>query len=82
MPRFLARHKVINKLKEMNLWRETKSHEMNLPVCSRTGDIIEPLLREQWFANSSKLFKICQEAVLDQSLQLIPKFYFKKYFNT
>ena len=73
MPRFTARHKVIEKLKELNLFRGSKSHEMVLPVCSRTGDVIEPLLKEQWFANSSKLFKVCDEAVQRNELELIPK---------
>lgn len=74
MPRFEARFKVIEKLKSMNLLRDINEHEMVLPTCSRTGDIIEPLLKEQWFGKSSQLFKICAEAVEDKSLRLIPEF--------
>jgi valyl-tRNA synthetase len=74
MPRFEARGKVIGKLKSMDLLRGTKDHEMVLPTCSRTGDVIEPLLKEQWFANASKLFKICGEAVNDGRLKLTADF--------
>ena len=74
MPRFEARYKVIEKLKSINMWRESKDHEMTLPTCSRTGDIIEPLLKEQWFVKSSEVFKICGVAVENGSLELIDKF--------
>ena len=46
---------------------------MVLPICSRSGDIIEQLLKEQWFADSKKLFKICEISVKDGSLTLLPK---------
>ncbi len=74
MPRFEARYKVIQRLKSLNLWRESKEHEMTLPTCSRTGDIIEPLLKEQWFVKSSEVFNICGKAVEDGSLKLIAEF--------
>jgi valyl-tRNA synthetase len=71
MPRFEARHKVVERLKSLNLFEEAKDHEMVLPLCSRTGDVLEPLLKEQWFVKASKLFEICGKAVLDGSLELI-----------
>ncbi|CAF0980383.1 unnamed protein product [Brachionus calyciflorus] len=74
VPRFEARLRVIDKLKSLNLLREIKEHEMVLPVCSRTGDIIEPFLKDQWFVKSSQVFKICNESVQDGSLKLIPDF--------
>ena len=74
MPRFEARYKVLEKLKSMNLWRESIDHEMILPTCSRTGDVIEPLLKEQWFAKSAEIFKICKTAVEDGSLKLTADF--------
>jgi valyl-tRNA synthetase len=45
MARFDARFKVIEELKEKNFWIKTSSHEMVLPLCSRTGDVIEPILK-------------------------------------
>ena len=46
---------------------------MVLPICSRTGDVIEPVLKEQWFADSAKLFKICDDAVKSNELKIMPK---------
>ena len=74
MPRFEARYKVIEKLKSLNCWRETQNHEMVLPLCSRSGDVIEPMLREQWFVRSSKVFEICDQSIKSNQLKLIPKF--------
>lgn len=73
MPRFEARHKVIDMLKSKKLWRYCSNHEMVLPICSRTGDVIEPVLKEQWFADSAKLFKICDDAVKSNDLKIMPK---------
>ncbi len=73
MPRFLARHKVLDRLKSVNLLRGSSSHQMTLPLCSRTGDVIEPAVREQWFARSAELFQVCQTAVEKNELEIIPK---------
>lgn len=74
MPRFDARRKVVDRLKEMNLFRSSSDHAMTLPVCSRSNDVIEPILKDQWFVNSAKLFKICGESVKDKRLRLIAGF--------
>lgn len=77
MSRFDARWKVIGKLKALNLWRGQNEHAMSLPTCSRTGDVIEPMLKEQWFARASDLFGVCLEAIEKQQqqplLRLIPE---------
>lgn len=74
MPRFDARDKVIQRLASLGLLREVKDHVMTLPVCSRTGDVIEPILKDQWFVKSSEVFKICSESIQNGSLKLIPEF--------
>ncbi|EMP27873.1 Valyl-tRNA synthetase [Chelonia mydas] len=47
--RFVAREKVVSALKERGLYRGMKDHAMVLPLCSRSGDVIENLLKSQWF---------------------------------
>lgn len=46
---------------------------MSIPLCSRTGDILEPMLKEQWFLNTEKMFQESQNAVRTSILKLIPK---------
>ncbi len=49
MPRFEARFKVIDELKQKKLFKKSTNHEMVLPLCSRIGDVIEPLLKYKYF---------------------------------
>lgn len=55
--RFDARQLVVDALVEKRLFRGRKAHAMSLPVCSRSGDIIEPLLRNQWFVRCDVMAK-------------------------
>ncbi|KAK3524786.1 hypothetical protein QTP86_005463 [Hemibagrus guttatus] len=47
--RFDARERVISALMERKLFRGKTENAMTLPICSRSGDVIEPLLKKQWF---------------------------------
>ena len=48
MPRFEARRAVLAALKEKGLYKETKDNPMVVPICTRSKDIIEPLIKPQW----------------------------------
>ncbi|KAM9307073.1 valine--tRNA ligase, mitochondrial isoform 2-T2 [Pholidichthys leucotaenia] len=79
--RFEARQLVVDALVEKRLFRGKKSHAMTLPVCSRSGDIIEPLLKKQWFVRCGEMAKKAVQAVEDGQLQIIPHFYTKTWKN-
>lgn len=51
LPRYEARTLIIQKLKQFNLLRGSKEHKMSVPICSRTGDVIELLPKLQWYYN-------------------------------
>ena len=34
---------------------ETKKHKLMVPICTRTGQVIEPMLTDQWFVAMSKV---------------------------
>ena len=51
MKRFQARKAVLKSLKNLELYRGTQDNPMVVPVCSRSKDIIEPLLKPQWYVN-------------------------------
>lgn len=55
MKRFHARVKVVQALKEAGLYIETKDNPMQIPVCSRSGDVIEPILKSQWWVDCKPL---------------------------
>ncbi|KAG2185627.1 hypothetical protein INT44_002420 [Umbelopsis vinacea] len=54
--RFEARKYVVEKLQELNVYRGKETdHPMRLAVCSRSGDVIEPLIQPQWYIKCSGL---------------------------
>uniref|UniRef100_A0A3Q3WLM2 Valine--tRNA ligase, mitochondrial n=1 Tax=Mola mola TaxID=94237 RepID=A0A3Q3WLM2_MOLML len=79
--RFDARQLIVDALVEKKLFRGKKSHAMTLPVCSRSGDIIEPLLKKQWFVHCDEMAKKAVQAVEDGQLEIIPHFYTKTWKN-
>ena len=53
-----AREKTVNWLRENNLMVEEKEMEQNVSTAERTGAIIEPLPKLQWFVDVNKEFKL------------------------
>ena len=52
--RFAARKAIVTDLEAQGLLVETKKHKLMVPRCARTGQIIEPMLTDQWFVAMSK----------------------------
>jgi valyl-tRNA synthetase len=49
LDRFVARKAVVADLDAAGLLVETKKHKLMVPRCARTGQVIEPMLTDQWF---------------------------------
>ena len=49
LPRFQARDSVLKYLESQSLLVQVRDHPMSVPICSRSGDIVEPLPKPQWF---------------------------------
>ena len=49
LDRFVARKRVVADLEALGLLVETKKHKLMVPRCARTGQIVEPMLTDQWF---------------------------------
>ncbi|HEY5582335.1 MAG TPA: valine--tRNA ligase, partial [Rhodoferax sp.] len=58
MDRFVARKKIVKDLEALGLLVEVKKHKLMVPRCARTGQIIEPMLTDQWFVAMSKVSPI------------------------
>ena len=54
MDRYEARKAVIEDLKAQGLLVGTKDHKHMVPRVSRTGEVVEPMLSEQWYMAMSK----------------------------
>ncbi|XP_037120247.1 valine--tRNA ligase, mitochondrial isoform X3 [Syngnathus acus] len=79
--RFDARELVVKALVEKELFRGKEEHAMTLPICSRSGDVIEPLLKKQWFIRCHAMAQKAIQAVEDGQLEIIPDFYKKTWKN-
>lgn len=55
MDRFVARKQVVADLEAQGLLAETKKHKLMVPRCARTGQIVEPMLTDQWFVAMTKV---------------------------
>ncbi|KQW66804.1 valine--tRNA ligase [Methylibium sp. Root1272] len=54
LDRFVARKKVVADLEAQGLLVEVKKHKLMVPRCARTGQVVEPMLTDQWFVAVSK----------------------------
>jgi valyl-tRNA synthetase len=54
LDRFVARKRVVADLETQGFLVETKKHKLMVPRCERTGQVVEPMLTQQWFMAMSK----------------------------
>jgi len=54
LDRFAARKAIVAQLDADGALVETKKHKLQVPRCVRTGQIIEPMLTDQWFVAMTK----------------------------
>ncbi|MFO1327999.1 MAG: valine--tRNA ligase [Rubrivivax sp.] len=54
LDRFEARQRVVADLEAQGLLVETRKHRLMVPRCARTGQIVEPMLTDQWFVAMNK----------------------------
>lgn len=55
LDRFVARKKVVADLQAQGLLADTKKHKLMVPRCARTGQVVEPMLTDQWFVAMTKV---------------------------
>jgi len=70
--RYDVRYEILKELEQLGLLRGRENNKMVLSVCSRSGDIIEPVLKPQWWVDCSELAKNALEAVNSKDIVLIP----------
>ncbi|EUB61231.1 Valyl-tRNA synthetase [Echinococcus granulosus] len=80
MKRFEARHAVHRALLERGLYRGESENPMVVPLCSRTKDIIEPLLKPQWYVRCTELAARAVEEVRCGRLGITPTAYVNTWY--
>ncbi|XP_078181531.1 valyl-tRNA synthetase / valine-tRNA ligase (VALRS) [Carex rostrata] len=81
MLRFTAREEVIKALDALGLYRDCQKNEMNLGFCSRSNEVVEPMLKPQWFVSCDEMARAAVEAVKSKKIEIIPQQYQDDWFR-
>ncbi|KAJ1679950.1 valine--tRNA ligase, partial [Spiromyces aspiralis] len=79
--RFHVRKAIIEDLKAKGLYVDCRDNSMTIPVCIKSGDIIEPLTKPQWWVKCDVLAKPALEAVRNGDMVILPKTSEKEWFH-
>lgn len=86
LDRFVARKKVVADLDAQGLLVEVRKHKLMVPRCERTGQIVEPMLTDQWFVAMSKpgrdgksIARKAIDVVEDGSVRFVPEQWVNTY---
>ncbi len=81
MDRFEARKALLADLEKEGLLVKTEPHTMSVGISQRGGEVIEPLLSEQWFVRTRPLADLALAAVREGRTRIIPERFEKVYFH-
>lgn len=79
--RYDARVEVEKALAAKGLFHGKADNKMRLGICSRSGDVIEPLVKPQWFINCDQMAKDAMAAVTNKDLTILPESHEKTWFR-
>ncbi|TPX60521.1 valine---tRNA ligase [Powellomyces hirtus] len=81
LQRFDARVAVLEELKKKDLYRGTKDNKMVIPLSERTGNIVEPMLKPQWWVNCKEMAADALDAVKSGKLEIVPQTSEKEWYR-
>lgn len=86
-----ARPLIVEKLRTKNLIIKKEAYTHNIATAERTGGIVEPQIKRQWFVAVNKEFKrdgktvtlkkLMQDAVTSGNVKILPERFSKTYFH-
>jgi valyl-tRNA synthetase len=86
LDRFVARKKIVADLDALGLLVETKKHKLQVPRCARTGQVVEPMLTDQWFVavnkpakDGSSIAQKARDAVSSGQVRFVPEQWVNTY---
>jgi len=79
--RFDARKNLWADMKAAGLVIKEEKYTTTIPRSQRGGEIIEPMISEQWFVKIESLGKAGLDAVKDGRIKIVPERFEKTYYN-
>ena len=81
MDRFACREKLWADMKAANLVIKEENYTISIPRSQRGGEIVEPMVSEQWFVKIKPLAEPALAAVRDGRIRIIPERFERVYYN-
>ncbi|KAF7546042.1 hypothetical protein G7046_g9425 [Stylonectria norvegica] len=79
--RFDVRYTIQDDLKAKGLYVDKKDNAMKVPMCEKSKDIIEPIMKPQWWVRMKELAAPAMQAVRDGEIKIKPESAEKSYFR-
>jgi valyl-tRNA synthetase len=81
LDRFVCRERLWADMRSAGLVLKEEPYTLNVPRAQRGGEIVEPMISEQWFVRIQPLAEAALEAVRDGHIRIVPERFEKVYFN-
>lgn len=79
--RFDVRYTIQDGLKAKGLYVDKKDNAMKVPLCEKSKDIIEPLMKPQWWVRTKDLAEPALKAVRDGEIKIRPETAERSYYR-
>lgn len=79
--RFDVRYTIQDDLKAKGLYVDKKDNAMKVPLCDKSKDIIEPIMKPQWWVRMKELAEPALAAVRNGSIKIRPESAEKSYYR-
>ncbi|WP_374674201.1 valine--tRNA ligase [Ideonella sp.] len=86
LDRYVARKQIVEQLDAEGLLVETRKHRLTVPRCARSGQVIEPMLTDQWYvamtqpgADGSSIAQKAIDAVASGEVRFVPENWVNTY---
>ncbi|KAI0194062.1 tRNA synthetases class I-domain-containing protein [Xylaria flabelliformis] len=77
--RFDCRYQVVEELTKLGLFVKKESHAMTIPLCEKTRDVIEPLMKQQWWVKMADMASDALKVVDEGKVKIAPESAAKSY---
>jgi len=81
LDRLECRKKLWADMKKAGLVIKEEDYTLNVPRSQRGGEIIEPMISEQWFVKIKPIAEPALNAVRDGTIKIVPEYFTKVYYN-
>ncbi|OAQ70547.1 valyl-tRNA synthetase, mitochondrial precursor [Pochonia chlamydosporia 170] len=79
--RFDVRYAIQDALKEKGLYVDKKDNAMKVPLCEKSKDVIEPIMKPQWWVRMKELAEPALEVVREGKIKIRPDTAERSYFR-